>query len=63
MTRKQLEQAIRLISMYDDKRVDIAKVNETFGVKLTDSTTREEALTTFIEAKGIRLEGEVGDGN
>lgn len=61
MTRKQLEQAIRLIAMFDDSRGDIATINETFGVKLTDSTTREEALTAFIEAKRIKLEGDNDD--
>lgn len=57
MTRKQLEQAIRLISMYDGSGVDIATINETFGVELTESSTREEALTAYLEAKGIELEG------
>ncbi|TDS14758.1 hypothetical protein [Sphingobacterium paludis] len=56
MNRKQLEQAIRLISMYDASSVDIGTINETFGLALTESSTREEALTAFIEAKGIELE-------
>lgn len=44
--------------MFTDERNDIAQVNEKFGLELTDKFGNEQALTAYLYAKGIRLEGE-----
>lgn len=60
MTRKQLEQCISFMSAYSAD-VSAAEIKERFGVQVSDSTTAEQALSAFIEAKGIKLESEVNN--
>lgn len=56
MTRKQLESIIRFSSEFNDASMDIAQVNEQFGLSLTDKTSPSQAVTAYLEAKRIRLE-------
>lgn len=58
MTRKQIESIIRFSSVFNDPANDISVVNEQFGLSLTEATSPSQAVTAYLEAKGIRLEGE-----
>lgn len=55
MTRKQLEQAISFMAAYRSTMPE-EEIKERFGVDVTDDTTAEQALSAFVQAKGIKLE-------
>ncbi|GHE35063.1 hypothetical protein [Sphingobacterium griseoflavum] len=57
MTRKQLESIIRFSAVFNDPANDISVVNEQYGLSLTEATSPSQAVTAYLEAKRIRLEG------
>lgn len=58
MTRKQLEQAICLISMFDNFDIPIETINYLYRLELTEETTREQVLTAYLIANNIQLESD-----
>lgn len=58
MTRKQLESCIVFISLFDDLNVSLNFINKKYGLNITSSTDRGEALTLFLEHSKIKLDPE-----
>jgi len=59
MTRKQLESVTTFVCAFHNNDLSIEWINSRYGLQLTESTTREEALAAFLEARGIELDSEL----
>lgn len=55
MNWKELESVVRFMVAFNDLNLPIARINESFGVELSENTTNEEALRHFVSIKNITL--------
>lgn len=55
MTRKELESACRFMMAFESD-LSIEEINTTFGVKLEESSSHEQALSAYIESASIKLD-------
>lgn len=53
MKKKQLEGAIVFMNMFTDPDISIDDINKRYGTKLSDQTSKEDALEVFVKLNKI----------
>lgn len=56
MTEKQLEGIVKFMLMFENTDIPIKAINNAYGLNLSETTSREEALKKYLEASNIVMD-------